>query len=56
MSTQRADTGGRLRIDDGLKHPSEQPAHELTAVGGAEHLDHLDQGKIIQGHRVECFL
>ena len=43
----RADTGGRLRIDDGLKHPSEQPAHELTAVGGAEHLDHLEQGRII---------
>jgi len=31
---------GRLRIDHGLEHPAEEPAHELAAVGGAERLDH----------------
>jgi len=44
---QRADVGGRLSVDDSLEHPSQQPAHELTAVGGAEHLDHLEQGRIV---------
>jgi putative spermidine/putrescine transport system ATP-binding protein len=38
---------GPLRIDDGLKHPAEEPAHELAAVGGAEHLDHFEQGRIV---------
>ena len=38
---------GRLRIDRGLKHPAEEPAHELAAVGGAEHLDHFEQGRIV---------
>jgi hypothetical protein len=47
-----ADVRGRLRIDHGLQHPSQQPAHQLTAVGGAEHPDHLEQGRIVQGHRV----
>jgi hypothetical protein len=35
---------GRLGVDHGLEHPAEQPAHELTAVGGAAH---LEQGRIV---------
>jgi len=42
-----ADAGGRLGVDNGLEHPAEHPAHELAAVGGAEHLDHLEQGRIV---------
>ena len=30
-----------------LEHPAEEAAHELTAVGGAERLDHLEQGRIV---------
>jgi hypothetical protein len=41
------DTGGCLGVDDGLEHPAEEPAHELTAVGDAEHLNHLEQGRIV---------
>jgi len=48
-----ADAGCCLGVDDGLEHPAEQPAHELAAVGGAKHLDHLEQGRIVEGHRVE---
>ena len=48
-----ADAGGRLGVDDGLEHPAQEPAHELAAVGGAEHLEHLEQGRIVQGHRVK---
>jgi len=36
-----------LRIDHRLEHAAEQPAHELPAVGGAKHLDHLEQGRIV---------
>jgi hypothetical protein len=43
----RADVGARLRVNDGLEHPAQQPAHQLPAVGGAEHLDHLEQGRIV---------
>jgi len=43
----RTDMAGRLRIDHSLKHPTEQPAHELPTVGGAEHLNHLEQGRIV---------
>jgi len=43
----RADVASRLRIDHGLKHPAEKPAHALAAVGGAEHLDHFEQGRIV---------
>jgi hypothetical protein len=42
-----ADVRGRFGIDDGLQHPAEQPAHELTAVGAAKHVDHLEQGRIV---------
>jgi hypothetical protein len=42
-----ADVRGRLGIDDGLQHPAEQPAHQLTAVGAAKHVDHLEQGRIV---------
>ena len=41
------DVGGRLRVNDSLEHPAEQPAHQLPTVGGAEHLDHLEQGRIV---------
>jgi len=41
------DVLGRFGIHDGLEHPAEQPAHELTTIGGAEHLDHLEQGRIV---------
>jgi len=43
----RANVCGLLRIDHGLEHPAEEPAHELAAVGGAEHLDHFEQGRIV---------
>jgi len=43
----RANVCGRLRIDHGLEHPAEEPAHELAAAGGAEHLDHFEQGRIV---------
>ena len=43
-----ADVRGRLGVDDGLEHPAEQPAHELAAVGGAEH---LEQGRIVRPGR-----
>ena len=39
-----ADVRSRLRIHDGLQHAAQEPAHELAAVGGAEHLDRLEQG------------
>jgi len=44
--------GCRFRVDELLHDRAKQPAHELAAVGGAEHLDHLEQGRLIQGHRV----
>jgi len=50
-----ADVGRSFSVHHTLKHPAKEPAHELTAIGGAEHLDHLEQGRIIQGHRVESF-
>jgi len=47
--------GCRFRVDELLHDRAKQPAHELAAVGGAEHLDHLEQGRLIQGHRVSSF-
>lgn len=42
-----ADVLGGFRVDHGLEHASQESAHQLTAVGGAEHLDHLEQGRIV---------
>lgn len=41
------DALARLGIDHRLQDTAEETAHELTAVGGAEHLDHLEQGRIV---------
>jgi hypothetical protein len=42
-----ADVRRRLRVHHRLEHAAEQPAHQLPAVGGAQHLDHLEQGRIV---------
>lgn len=43
------DMGGRLSIDQRLQNRSEQDAHDAAAVGGAERLGELEQGRLIQG-------
>jgi hypothetical protein len=39
-------------VDESLQHHAEQPAHHLAAVGALHHLGQLEQGRLIQGHRV----
>jgi DNA invertase Pin-like site-specific DNA recombinase len=50
-----ADVRGRLPVHQGLQHRLEQLAHQVAAVGALHHLGELDQGRLVQGHRVSPF-
>src|ERR1035438_9101502 len=47
-----ADLSGRLGIDEGLEHRGEHETHHFAAVGGAQYVGELEQGRLVQGHRV----
>jgi len=49
------DPGGRLRIHQRLQHRERKPADQLTPIGAAQHLGQLEQGRLVQGHRVSPF-
>jgi hypothetical protein len=51
-----ADLRGRLGVDQRLQHGVQQPAHQLAGVGAAQRLGQLEQGRLIQGHRVSPLL
>jgi hypothetical protein len=51
-----ADERRRFGVDEGLHHRGEQPAHQLTVIGAAHHLEQLEQGRLVQGHRVDLLL
>jgi hypothetical protein len=50
-----ADVRGRLRVDQRLQDGVQQPAHQLTIIGAAQRLGQLEQGRLVQGHRVKSF-
>ena len=47
-----ADVLGGLGIDERLEDRVEQGAHELAVIGGAHRFGQLEQGRLVQGHRV----
>ncbi len=50
------DVGGRLGVDELLHDRAEQPAHQLAFIGAAHHLEQLEQGRLVKGHRVDLLL
>jgi hypothetical protein len=50
------DRRGRLGIDQGLGHEAEHHPHHLAGVGGLERSPQVEQGRLIQGHRVSPVL
>ena len=50
------DRRGRLRVDQRLEHRLHRPAHHITGIGGFQHLKQLQQGRLVQGHRVHLLL
>jgi hypothetical protein len=50
-----ADVLGRLRVDQGLQDRVQQLSHQLTTIGAAKRLGQLEQGRLVQGHRVKSF-
>ena len=51
-----ADRGGGLGVDEGLEHEPEHLTHHIAAISGAQHLGELEQGRLVQGHRVSPVL
>jgi hypothetical protein len=50
------DLRGRLRVDHRLQHGVQQAAHHLAAIRAAQCVGQLEQGRLIQGHRVSPLL
>jgi len=49
------DMGLGLGVDQRLQDRVQQTAHQLTLIGAAQHLGQLEQGRLVQGHRVYLF-
>jgi len=45
-----ADMRGRFSVDEGLHHRAQQRSHQVTAIGAAQRLGQLEQGRLVQGH------
>lgn len=51
-----ADHRGGFGIDQGLEHEAEHLTHHIAVVSGAQCLGELEQGRLVQGHRVSPVL
>ena len=48
----RADRGGGLGLHEQLQHRLPGRAHQIHTVSGAQRLRQLEQGRLVQGHRM----
>jgi len=50
------DVGLGLGVDQRLQDRVQQTPHQLTLIGAAQRLGQLEQGRLVQGHRVYLIL
>ena len=46
-----ADVLGRFQLDERLQHELHRLAHEVQVAAGAQRVEQLGQGRLIEGHR-----